>query len=390
MSNVIELNNIDELKDYRADWNRLLAVSPGGSFFQSPDWLEVYWRHFSEKQYLRVFVVRNADEITGVVPLCVRRITTKFGPCSILTFPFDDWGSVYGPISADPEATLTTVLDDVLQSRRDWDLIDLRCVDRDHFDGGATERAFQSLQMPFEIFPWNETMYINLDQTWENYLATRPRKARQTYLRAERKVAEDGEIEFLRYRPKGEAYGDADPRWDLYEQCLQVAGNSWQAASTDGTTLTHEKVAGFFRDSYESAVRAGAMDLNLISLSGRPAAFSFNYYHNGRLDGLKMGFDAQVSRNGLGRLLLGRMIHDSMDRGDLLLDMGCGAQDAKKYWYTSVEKGYRYVNYATTSPVGQVLKLSHQVAGWFRNRFSSSEESETSDVPQRALQEIRH
>lgn len=390
MLNVIELNHMDDLKEFQADWNRLLTVTPGGSFFQSLDWLEVYWRHFSEEQQLRVCVVRDANEVTGIVPLCVRRITTKFGPCSILTFPFDDWGSVYGPVSADPETTLTTVLEYVSQSRRDWDLIDLRCVDRDHFDGGATERAFQTQKMSFESFDWNETMYINLDQTWDEYLTARPRKARQTYLRAERKVAEDGEIEYLRYRPRGEVYGEADPRWDLYEQCLQVAGNSWQAASTDGTTLIHDKVADFFRDSYASAIRAGGMDLNLISLSGKPAAFCYNYYFNGRLDGLKMGFDAQLSRNGLGRLLLGRVIHDSMDRGDLLLDMGCGAQDAKKYWYTSIEKGYRYVHYSTTSPIGHVLKLSHQVAGWFRNRFSSGDESEANAVPQHELQAARH
>ena len=390
MSNVIELNHIDDLKEYQDDWSRLLAVTSGGSFFQSLDWLEVYWHHFAEEQALRVFVVCDENEVTGIVPLCVKRISSKFGPCSILTFPFDDWGSVYGPVSADPETTLTTVLNYVSQSRRDWDLIDLRCVDRDHFDGGATERAFQSLKMSFETFNWNETMYIDLNQTWDEYLASRPRKVRQTYHRAERKVAEEGEIEYLRYRPRGEAHADADPRWDLYEQCLQVAGNSWQAASTDGTTLTHEKVADFLRDSYASAIRAGAMDLNLIYLSGKPAAFCYNYYLNGRLDGLKMGFDAQLSRNGLGRLLLGRVIHDSMDRGDLLLDMGCGAQDAKKYWYTLIEKGYRYVHYSTTSPMGQVLKLSHQVAGWFRNRFSTSGESEPQVASQRALQDTSH
>ena len=386
MLNIIELNQIEDLSAYRDDWLQLLSVTPGGSFFQSSDWLEVYWRHFAEQQKLRVFVVEESGAVTGIVPLCLKRISSKFGPCSILTYPFDDWGSMYGPISADPQSTLTVVLDHILQSRRDWDLIDLRCVDRDHFDAGATERAFESLQMSSEMFAWNETMYIELDQTWDDYLASRPRKARQTYTRAERKVAEEGTIEYLRYRPLGEQQGDADPRWDLYEQCLQVAGNSWQATSTDGTTLTHEKVADFLRDSYEAAVRAGAMDLNLIYLSGKPAAFSFSYYFNGRVDGLKMGFDPQISRNGLGRLLLGRLIKDSIERGDRLIDMGCGAQEAKKCWYTSVEQGYRYVYYSSKSPMAQVLKLSHQVAGWFRNRFGSGAEDEATSEPQQTLQ----
>ncbi|MEQ9069222.1 MAG: hypothetical protein RLO18_20990, partial [Gimesia chilikensis] len=75
----------------------------------------------------------------------------------------------------------------------------------------------------------------------------------------------------------------------------------------------------------------------------------------------------------LGRLLIGRLLHDSMDRGDQVMDMGYGAVGAKKYWYTSMDNVYRYVYYSPTSPIANVLKLSHQVAGWFRDRFSSGE-----------------
>lgn len=377
MSEVIELNEIDALGDYHQDWTRLLSMTPGGSFFRSMEWLQSYWTHFSGNQKLRVLVVRESGEVTGIVPLCVRRIKTKFGPCRILTFPFDDWCSVYGPISADPETTLTSVLDYLVHARRDWDLIDLRGVDSDGFDGGATERAFTSRKMSYQKFLWNQTIYLDLNQTWEEYLSSRSGNDRRTYLRAERKVSEDGEVEYLRYRPRGEAYGESDPRWDLYEQCEKIAAKSWQGSSTTGTTLTHANVSQFFRDSYESAIEAGAMDLNLIYLSGQPAAFSYNYYLNGRLDGLRMGYDHTLSKNGLGRLLTGRLIHDSMDRGDQLLDMGHGAIDSKKCWYSSIEDVYRYVYYSPESTMGNILNLSHHVADWFRDRFSSREEKVT-------------
>ncbi|QDT19571.1 GNAT family N-acetyltransferase [Gimesia chilikensis] len=373
MSDVIELNEIDALLDYHQDWTRLLSVTPGGSFYRSLEWLRDYWTHFAEDQKLRVLVIRDDGEVTGIVPLCIRRIKSKFGTCRIVTYPFDDWGSIYGPSTACPEQTLTTALKYLLESRRDWDMIDLRCVDSDSFDRGATERALATNGLVFEKFLWNQTMFIDLNQSWDDYLKSRPKKARQTYLRAERKVPEDGEIEFFRYRPGGEARGEADPRWDLYEQCEQIALKSWQGSSTSGTTITHEKVSQFFRDSYASAIRAGAADLNLIYLSGKPAAFCYNYHLNGYLDGIRMGYDSELSSNGLGRLLIGRLLHDSMDRGDQVMDMGYGAVGAKKYWYTSMDNVYRYVYYSPTSPIANVLKLSHQVAGWFRDRFSSGE-----------------
>lgn len=374
---VIELNEIEGLKAYHADWNRLLAVTPGGNFFQSLDWLQVYWQHFHEKQYLRVLVIRDADEVTGIVPLCIQRLKTKFGFCRILTYPFDDWGSFYGPVSANPEKTLTAALNFIQQSQRDWDLIDLRCVDSNGFDDGATERALEAANLSLKKTSWNQTAYVDLSQNWDEYLAGRSGKARQTYLRSERRVEKEGEIEFLRYRPRGENFGESDPRWDLYEVCEEIARKSWQGDSTTGTTLSHENVSQYFRDTHESAVRFGAADLNLLYVSGQPAAFIYNYVFQGLVFSLRMGFDPSVSNKGLGRLLMGRMLRNSMERGDRIYDIGPGSLDAKKYWYTSVENSYRYVHYSSVSKIAKVLQISNRIANWYRDRFSYDVVSQT-------------
>ena len=387
---IIEVNEIKDLQPFRKDWNRLLSVTPGGSFFQSLDWLEVYWQHFHEKQYLRVFVVRDANEVTGIVPLCVRRIKTKLGSCSILTYPFDDWGSFYGPVSADPETTLKVSLDLIQTSQQDWDLIDLRCVDADGFDDRATERALELAGCSFKKFDWDQTAYVDLNQDWDSYLAGRSGKARQTYLRAEKRVAKEGEIEFTRYRPRGEQFGESDPRWDLYDICETIAQKSWQGSSTTGTTLSHEKVAQYFRDTHESAARVGAVDLNLLYLSGEPAAFNYNYVFQGRVYSLRMGFDPGISNKGLGRLLMGRMIRNSMETGDQLLDIGPGSLDAKKYWYTSVETSYRYVHYSPVSKMAKALQVSSRIANWYRDRFMHDLENEEQDSKNSQLSGSQH
>lgn len=376
MSGVIELNEMSEVKSFQADWNRLLALTPGGNFFQSLDWLEVYWKHFQADQKLRVLVVRDSEVITGIVPLCEQTMETRYGDCRILTYPFDDWGSFYGPVSANPEATLTEALNYIKQPPlplREWDLLDLRCVDSDGFDGGATEKAFVTENIEFNKTSWNQTAYVDLNQNWDDYLAGRSGKARQTYLRAERRVAKEGEIEFLRYRPRGADYGEGDPRWDLYEICEAIARKSWQGDSTTGTTLSHEDVAQYFRDTHESAARSGALDLNILYVGGQPAAFNYNYIYQGLVYSLRMGFDPGITNKGLGRLLMGRMLRDSMERGDLIYDIGPGSLDAKKYWYTSVESSYRYVHYSSASGMAKILQLSNQVSNWYRDRFRSKE-----------------
>ena len=78
----------------------LVGHDARGSFFQSLDWLRVYWRHFGAGQQLRVLVVTSCGEPMGIVPLVVRRETTRVGEVRVLTYPLDDWGTYFGPIGS--------------------------------------------------------------------------------------------------------------------------------------------------------------------------------------------------------------------------------------------------------------------------------------------------
>ena len=212
MPHVCEFSAISDLNPYRSDWNRLLRQTPGGTFFQSYDGLDVYWRHLSADQRLRVAVVFENDVVSGIVPLTVRKTKTKFGPCRVLTYPFDDWGTFYGPISQDPSATLTATLEHFQKAPRDWDLIDLRWVDADGYDNGCTEQALTSAGLAFQTFDWEQTALIDLTGgSWDDYLKSRSGKGRR-YRRTEKQIAAEGDIEHVRYRPDGEQAGDADPR----------------------------------------------------------------------------------------------------------------------------------------------------------------------------------
>ena len=46
MVRIVEIGPVTSLADFRQAWCELLRQTPGASFFQSLDWLEVYWRHF--------------------------------------------------------------------------------------------------------------------------------------------------------------------------------------------------------------------------------------------------------------------------------------------------------------------------------------------------------
>jgi len=166
MSSVQEINSIEELAGYRLLWNRLLSDTREASFFQSLDWLEVYWQHFGADQKLRVLIVYSGDQPIGILPLVVRQESTRIGTLRVLTYPLSDWGSFYGPIGPNPTATLLAGLSYISRCDRDWDVVELRWVNNERCDFRRTEQAMRSAGIEGKKQAWRQAALIDLDGTW--------------------------------------------------------------------------------------------------------------------------------------------------------------------------------------------------------------------------------
>ena len=240
MAQVLEINRIDELAEFRREWGELQRQTAGASFFQSLEWLEAYWRHFGAGQRLRVIVVQTDGRVTGILPLVVRSEATRVGRLRVLTFPLHDWGSFYGPIGADPGFTLAAGLDHIRRTRRDWDILELRWQGAAGTDATLAQRAL--ITAGFQAYPTvrDHTAIVDLAGTWESYWGTRKGAWLRRFRHTEHKLAREGAIQHVRYRPLGWPHDDGSPRWDLYDACEDLARRSWQGGATNGTTLSHE------------------------------------------------------------------------------------------------------------------------------------------------------
>jgi len=366
MSHVEEINHINRLDDYRLLWNALWSKTRAATFFHSLDWLRTYWRHFHCCQRLRVLVVHGPERPVGILPLVVRTEKARVGRLRVLTYPLHDWGTFYGPIGPNPTVTLLAGLRHVRRAPRDWDLLDLRWVDRHGADRGRTPAAMQQAGLHGRAQAWALAPTIELTGSWREYWRSRPKKFRHNVERCRRRLTELGELALVRYRPEGTAFGDDDPRWDLYGACVRVARCSWQGSSTDGTTLCHTCVCEYLRDAHLSAVRAGAADLCLLTLDGRPIAFIYHYQYQGRVYGLRKGHDPEFACMGPGVVLQQMVLEDSFRRGDRLYDMGAGSLGAKRHWQTAMSTSYRYTHFPLASARSQLLRTKR----WLVERFA--------------------
>jgi CelD/BcsL family acetyltransferase involved in cellulose biosynthesis len=367
MSSVEEINSLQDLARRRLLWNSLCPGTPNATFFHTLDWLEVYWRHYGSGQKLRVLIISAADKPIGILPLVVQAERTRLGPVRILTYPLHGWGTLYGPIGPNPTATLLAGLGHVRRMRRDWDLLDLRWVDKNGHDLGRTGRAMQLAGFRPREQAWARAAVVEMSGTWEDYWKTRTKKWRRNVCRLRRRLAEQGELTHVRYRPKGEACGDGDPRWDFFDACVQLSRKSWQGSSATGTTLCHSSVERYLRDTHAVAAKRGALDLSLLLLDGTPAAFVYNYHYRGNVYALRVGFDPKLRAFGPGTVLQQMVLEDSFRRGDHLYDLGVGSLDYKRNWQTSTVTSYRYTHFPATDPRAQLLRVKR----WFQDRFSN-------------------
>jgi CelD/BcsL family acetyltransferase involved in cellulose biosynthesis len=160
----------------------------------------------------------------------------------------------------------------------------------------------------------------------------------------------------------------------LYELCEAVAQRSWQSGVLDGNTLTHERVRGYFRAAHAAAARLGMVDVNLLFIEGRPAAFLYGYHHDGHVTALRTAFDASIRGGiggGIGAALMLKSIEDSCRRGDRTIDFGPGEREHKRCLRTRVESTYRLTYTPLNCWRSQAVRWSRWAKNhWPRNRFS--------------------
>ncbi len=375
MINVREINAIAELSEVRVAWEALLARTASGTFFHTLDWLECYWRHFGDRQRLRVLIVLDDDRPIGVLPLVVRAESTRVGSLRILTYPLHDWASFFGPIGPEPAATLLAGLKHLCDTDRDWDILDLRWVNGDGNDRGLTEQAMFQAGFQPRAQKWDRTSLVEFSGDWNAYWKSRDGKFRRNIERTQRAMREQGRLELMRYRPAA-SNGNCDPRWDVYEQCVALAQCSWQAESDDKTSMCHAEMAGYFRDAHRAASRLGAADMNVLCLDDRPIAFAYCYHWRGAVIGLRMGFDPHVAQLSPGLVLQKMMLEESCRRGDSSFDLGTGSQDIKRHWRTSLVPSYRISHFPADILRAQLLRLNR----WLRQRFKGENDFACSQV----------
>lgn len=352
---VVEVNSIDGLPGLRLAWRSLLSETPGASFHQSCEWMEAIFRHQQPTSRLRVLLVTGGGETVGILPLVQTERSTPLASLRVVGYPNDRWSPFQGPIGPHPTATLMAGLRHLSNSEQDWDVLELRDVDRASANYARTRTSLEVAEMSFQETDLSPRLLIDLQKQPNDFIASRRLAQCEPNASNEHRRSSRDRLTFERHRPRGTMYDDANPRWDLFERCLELPRDNRQP---------HDVTKKFLRDIHVAACRSGAADMNVLRHGNEILACCYNVHIAGVLIGVFGGsiLGSQspycADRTAM-QPLVSKMLQDSMAKHDVrwlpAVEFSCPA------WPSTSLRRSRFVHHRQRS----ASRLMRRVASCF-------------------------
>ncbi|MCZ7567415.1 MAG: GNAT family N-acetyltransferase [Ardenticatenaceae bacterium] len=304
-------------------WTALHCRSRTATLYNTPQWAQVWWRHFGEPGTLRLFLVRDEnDALIGLAPMC---LTTDGDGEPVLRYLGGvDVSDYLDALAAagDEEAVASGLLAGWADGRcRGSRQIDLRAVPhasplREAFLRLAPAAGFKLQVERDEVCP-----VVTLPDTWDAYLAQLDGKQRRELRRKVRKAGRDVLVSWYQVR--------AGPPSGLDEAMETFFDLHARSDPTKAAFMT-PRMRAFFRDVAHIAAREGWLALSVLLVNGQPAATYFTFDYDNQILLYNSGHDPTlVPEMSPGWVLLAYGIEHAINLGRRRFDFLRGQEDYK-------------------------------------------------------------
>ena len=266
---------MSELDAFADDW-RLLAER-SRNVFATWEWADAWWRHFGRGE-LRV----GLEPGSFVLPLYVQRQ----GPFRLLRFIGHGHADELGPIG-DAEAA-TRVFEDAFAEGGF------------HLFLGEEAGPGWAARLRARVVERTSSPVVELNQTWDDYLAARSANFRSQLRSAERRLDERGAT--FRLADARSLETDLSTLFRLHR--ARWPGSPWFASAEP-----------FHREFAATALKRDWLRLWMLELEGRPVASWLGYRFQGVESYYQAVRDPELQRERVGFVLLAHTIREALQDG---------------------------------------------------------------------------
>ncbi|MFU8830598.1 MAG: GNAT family N-acetyltransferase [Wenzhouxiangella sp.] len=343
-------NDVSDFERLRPEWEALQQQSADGDPFLSCDWFATWWRAFGGRRTLYLVTARHHGRLRAVLPLMLEQTWRHGIPLRRLAAIGNDHTPHFDLVRAGDDEHLHRAIWNHLTKLRDqWDVLDFP---RLRADSGTTDRFIRlatEQDVPYRLWqraprsPW-----IDIQPSWNDYLASRSAGFRKSLRRKMRKLAKQGRVG-LETVTGGEALdqGLADG--------LRIEAEGWKGYNRTAIS-SQSAVATFYTELAGIMAARRQLRLHFLTLDDARIAFDYSIIANQCLYSLKAGHRSACARFSPGTLMLGLIVQKAHQEGLTGVDLLGEADEFKMHW-TDATRTRPWLHCYSDSPRGRLLHL---------------------------------
>ncbi len=309
------------------EWTELLSDSDADCVFLTREWLETWWRHFSNDRTLALVTVRRQSRLLGLAPLFSQR--TRFGgfiPHRSLQFlgtglAGSDYLDVV--IRRGHEIQVSRTLAEYFIRRRS-----VMTLSHLHAKGALAAGLVQELQQSgwtVQHSAVDVAPHILLKgHTWESYLAGLGSQHRYNFNRRLKNLHKLGTVTF-------DVVEQEDQRRDALQHLIDLHNLRWDERG-GSQTLRLPAMQAFHESFSRLALERGWLRLFILRLDGRPIGSLYGFLYGRRFYFYQSGFDPAFRQQSVGLVTMGLAIKHAVAEGVEVYDLLHGSETYKALW----------------------------------------------------------
>lgn len=308
---VVSTDHPESVPGLRDGWRSLAEARRNP--FMTPEWFDAWRAMAPESSRPFVIAVRRGPDVVGVLPLVVA--SGRFG--DRVRLAGEAFGDCFHPACrAEDEEVVARMAGEVLASRG-WNSLELRhaLVDS-RWHETLTSRAGAAGAVL--VGARNDLPYVDFGaRDWDAFLGSRSRNFRKGLWRSMRQLQAQGDVAFR--------IADAEHLESDLRSLFELHDRRWGARSS----FLNAKSVAFHTGFASLALERGWLRLGSLELDGRTVASTLGWRIGDRFLEFQRGYEPDLSRFALGKLVMGEMLRTTNEEGVRIYDQLLGDEHYK-------------------------------------------------------------
>jgi CelD/BcsL family acetyltransferase involved in cellulose biosynthesis len=307
------VSDFSGLEKISSDWERLWQADNRAEIFQTFAWTRAWWQSYGQEFTICVPVVFDGNKIVGILPLVKRGNIVQF-----LGLPEADYADMLCEEGREVEV-LAVALGALYQLGKQWDECILQHLAKDGRIVSHWHELPRDLRRRVPLVPAGEyqTIFLqeNREEIFNSLLGKHHTRRRQN------KLKKAGQVTLRRLLAKSEAQEHLTYFFRHHIRRCALLGRE--------STCAKPEFRQFLRAIIEEVDPSGRLRFEVMELGGRPFAWHFSFFVNGKFLLYQHTFDLDSWDYAPGEVLLNNLLQFAQENVTREFDFGSGDEAYK-------------------------------------------------------------